>query len=73
MAMKEENKLVKDIITGNSVPKSMGLIELEKNYAILADMLVRIMERVQRMENEIEKLEKKVFEISGEHEDRRKK
>jgi len=71
--MKEENKVVKDIITGNSVPKSMGLIELEKNYAILADMLVHVMDKIQKIENELEKIEKKVFEVAAEHEAKRKK
>jgi hypothetical protein len=58
--MKEENKLVKDIITGNAVPKSVSLIELEKNYALLAEMFARILDRIKVIEDDLDKLEKKV-------------
>jgi len=58
--MKEENKVVKQIITGNAVPKSVSLIELEKNYALLAQMVARLIDRIRVLEDEIEKLEKKV-------------
>ena len=71
--MKEENKAVKGVITGNMVPKSVGLIELEKNYISLANMLIRLMERVQKLENDVEKIEKKIFEIPGEHGAKKKK
>jgi len=57
---KEENKLMKDIITGNAVPKSVGLIELEKNYALLAEMVSRLIDRIRILEDDVEKLEKKV-------------
>ena len=49
---------MKQIITGAAVPKSLGLIELEKNYALLAEMMTGIIGRMQKLENNIEKLEK---------------
>lgn len=58
--MKEEEKLVKEIITGNAIPKSISLIELEKNYALLAEMFARLIDRVRIIEDDLEKLEKKV-------------
>jgi hypothetical protein len=58
--MKEENKVVKDIITGNAIPKSTGLIELEKNYALLAEMFARLLDRIRVIENDLDKLEEKV-------------
>ena len=61
--MKEENKVVKDIVTGNAVPKSISLIELEKNYALLAEMMARILDRIRSIEEDVEKLEKKVASI----------
>ena len=61
--MKEENKVVKDIVTGNAVPKSISIIELEKNYALLAEMMARILDRIRSIEEDVEKLEKKVASI----------
>jgi hypothetical protein len=58
--MKEENKVVKQIITGNAVPKSVSLIELEKNYALLAEMVAGLIDRIRILEDEVDKLEKKV-------------
>jgi len=45
------------------VPKSLSLIELEKNYALFADMLSHIIDRVQQIEDDITKLEKNVSEL----------
>jgi hypothetical protein len=58
--MKDENKMVKDVITGNAVPKSVSLIELEKNYALLAEMVSRLIDRIRIIEDDVDKLEKKV-------------
>jgi len=69
--MKEEQKLVKEVITGNAVPKSISLIELEKNYAILAEMFARLIDRVRIIEDDLEKLEKKVALILAEKEEKK--
>ena len=61
--MKDENKMVKDVITGNAVPKSVSLIELEKNYALLAEMIARLIDRIRIIEDEVDKLERKVATI----------
>jgi hypothetical protein len=66
--VKEENKVVKDIITGNAVPKSMSLIELEKNYALLAEMFARLLDRIRVIEEDLDKLEKKVAQLLMEKE-----
>jgi len=57
---KEENKVLKDIITGNAVPKSVSLIELEKNYALLAEMISRLIDRIRIIEDDVERLQKNV-------------
>ncbi|MEM5836612.1 MAG: hypothetical protein QW451_00500 [Candidatus Aenigmatarchaeota archaeon] len=69
--MKEEQKLVKEVITGNAVPKSISLIELEKNYAILAEMFARLIDRVRIIEDDLEKLEKKVALLLVEREEKK--
>lgn len=69
--MSEENKVVKEIITGNAVPKSMSLIELEKNYALLAEMVARLIERIRIIEGDIDKLEKKVASLLIEGEEKK--
>ncbi|MEM5853925.1 MAG: hypothetical protein QXS37_04595 [Candidatus Aenigmatarchaeota archaeon] len=71
--MKEENKVVKEIITGNAVPKSISLIELEKNYALLAEMFSRLLDRMNTIEDELEKLEKKVAFLLKEREEKKNK
>jgi len=69
--MKEENKVVKDIITGNAVPKSMSLIELEKNYALLAEMFARLLDRIKTIEDDLDKLEEKVALLLMERESKK--
>ncbi|MEM5829761.1 MAG: hypothetical protein QW040_03655 [Candidatus Aenigmatarchaeota archaeon] len=69
--MKDENKIVKDIITGNAVPKSMSLIELEKNYALLAEMFARLLDRIKDIEEDLDKLEEKVALLLMERENRK--
>ncbi|MEM5773102.1 MAG: hypothetical protein QXL86_02640 [Candidatus Aenigmatarchaeota archaeon] len=69
--LKEENKIVKDIITGNAVPKSMSLIELEKNYALLAEMFARLLDRIKTIEDELDKLEEKVALLMMERESKK--
>ncbi|MEM5766104.1 MAG: hypothetical protein QXD43_05555 [Candidatus Aenigmatarchaeota archaeon] len=69
--MKEENKIVKEIITGNAVPKSISLIELEKNYALLAEMFARLLDRIKVIEDDIDKLEKKVASLLIERENKK--
>jgi hypothetical protein len=59
----EENKVLKSVITGTTIPKSVGLIELEKNYALVADLLCHLIDRMQKLERNVEKLEKKVFHL----------
>ena len=54
---------MKQIITGDAVPKSLGMIELEKNYALLAEMMTGIIDRMQKFENNIEKLEKRMSHL----------
>jgi len=61
--MKEEDKAVRSVITGEAVPKSLSLIELEKNYALFADMLSHIIDRIQQIEDDINKLEKKIVDL----------
>lgn len=70
--MKEENKVIKDIITGNAVPKSMSLIELEKDYALLAEMFTRLLDRIRVIEDDLGKLEKKVALLLMEKKDNKK-
>jgi hypothetical protein len=62
--LREEDKVLKSVITGNTIPKSVGLIELEKNYALVADLLCHLIDRMQRLEKNVEKLEKKVFHLT---------
>jgi predicted nuclease with TOPRIM domain len=69
--IKEENKVVKEIITGNAVPKSMSLIELEKNYALLAEMFARVLDRIKTIEDDLDKLEKKVALLLMERESKK--
>jgi predicted nuclease with TOPRIM domain len=69
--IKEENKVVKDIITGNAVPKSMSLIELEKNYALLAEMFARLLDRIKTIEDDLDKLEEKVALLLMERESKK--
>jgi predicted nuclease with TOPRIM domain len=69
--MKEENKLIKDVITGNAVPKSISLIELEKNYALLAEMFARLLDRIKTIEDDLDKLEKKVALLLMERENKK--
>ena len=57
------DKVVKQIITGLAVPKSLGMIELEKNYALLAEMISGMIDRMRRMENEMEHLEAKMGKL----------
>ena len=71
--MKDENKAVKDIITGNAIPKSVSLIELEKNYALLAEMVSRLIDRIRILEDDVEKLEKNVTTLLLEKKRRKKK
>ncbi|MEM5869589.1 MAG: hypothetical protein QXR09_00240 [Candidatus Aenigmatarchaeota archaeon] len=71
--LKEENKVVKDIITGNAVPKSISLIELEKNYALLAEMFARLLDRIKTIEDELDKLEEKVALLLMEKEENKRK
>jgi len=69
--MKEENKVVKEIITGNAVPKSTSLIELEKNYALLAEMFARLLDRIKTIEDDLDKLEEKVALLLMERESKK--
>jgi len=62
--LREEDKVLKSVITKNTIPKSVGLIELEKNYALVADLLCHLIDRMQRLEKNVEKLEKKVFHLT---------
>lgn len=71
--MKEENKVMKEIITGNAVPKSVSLIELEKNYALLAEMVARLIDRIRILEDDLEKLEKNITTLLVEKAERRVK
>ena len=57
------NKAVKQVITGLAIPKSIGLIELEKNYGLLAEMVGTMIDRMHKMENEMEKVQKKLAEV----------
>jgi len=57
------DKALKQIITGIAVPKSIGLIELEKNYCLLAEMMSSMIDRMHNMENEMEKMQKKLAEV----------
>jgi hypothetical protein len=59
----DEHKVLKGVITGNTIPKSVGLIELEKNYALVADLLCNLIDKMQKMENNMEKLEKKISRL----------
>ena len=54
------DKVVKDVITGKSVPKSLSMIELEKNYVLLAKILSNMIDRMQNIESTMENLEKKM-------------
>jgi len=58
--MKDERKAIRTVITGKAIPKSLGLIELEENYALLANMLTHIIDRIQKIEKNIEELEKRL-------------
>lgn len=71
--MKEENKVMKEIITGNAIPKSVSLIELEKNYALLAEMVARLIDRIRILEDDLEKLEKNITTLLVEKAERRVK
>ena len=62
--MKDEDKAVRSVITGEAVPKSLSLIELEKNYAMFADMLSHVIDRIQQIEDDINKLEKKITDLA---------
>jgi len=55
-----ENRVVKQVITGTAVPKSLAFIELEKNYALLAGIMNDMIDRMRTVETKMEKLEKKV-------------
>jgi hypothetical protein len=57
--MKDEHKAIKTVITGKAIPKSVGLIELEGNYCLLADMMAHLIDRVEKIEKHIEILEKR--------------
>jgi len=57
------SKAVKQIITGIAIPKSLSMIELEKNYAFLAEMMSRMIDRMQKLENDIETLEKRMSHL----------
>ena len=57
------NKVIKHIITGSAIPKSLGFIELEKNYALLANIMSGMVDRLQVMEIKMEKMEKKMVEV----------
>jgi hypothetical protein len=70
--MKEENKVMKEIITGNAVPKSVSLIEMEKNYALLAQMVGRLIDRIRIIENDMEKLQKCVATFVIEKKEKKK-
>jgi hypothetical protein len=59
----DEHKVLKGVITGNTIPKSVGLIELEENYALVADLLVHLIDKMQQLERDVEKLEKKVSHL----------
>ena len=57
------DKALKQIITGAAVPKSVALIEMEKNYCLLAEMVSSMIDRMHKMENEMEKMQKKLAEV----------
>jgi len=61
--MEEEDKLVKQIIVGKAVPKSLSLIELEKNYSVLAEIVVDLLERVKSLEEDVERLMRKLAHL----------
>jgi len=61
--LKLEELKIKKVITGDAIPKSLGLIELEKNYALLARMMIGIIERMNLMQNKMEKMEKKLVQL----------
>lgn len=61
--VKLSNKVVKDVITGASVPKSFSEIELEKNYVMLAKMFTGMIERMQRIEANMENIERRMSHL----------
>jgi len=70
--MKEENKAMKEIITGNAVPKSVSLIEMEKNYALLTEIVARLIDRIRIIEDDMEKLQKSVATFVIEKKEKKK-
>lgn len=61
--VKLSNKVVKDVITGASVPRSFSEIELEKNYVMLAKMFTGMIERMQSIEANMENMEKRMTRL----------
>jgi len=57
------DKVIKQIITSSAVPKSIAQIEMEKNYCLLAEMMSGMIDRMHKMENEMEKMQKKLVEV----------
>ena len=57
------NRVVKDVVTGMSIPRSLTEIELEKNYALLAKILSNMIDKMQRMETNMENLESKMARL----------
>jgi hypothetical protein len=52
------NKVIKQVITGSAVPKSIGFIELEKNYVLLAKMMTGMIDQMEKLETKMERMEK---------------
>jgi len=57
------DKVIKQIVTSSAVPKSIAQIEMEKNYVMLAHMMSEMIDRMHSMENEMEKMQKKLVEV----------
>jgi len=54
---------VKRVITGAAIPKSLSQISLEKNYVMMARMLTGMIDRMQKIEDNMENLENKMLRL----------
>jgi len=63
--MVEEKEAIKKVITGELVPKSMGQIELEKNFSLLCSMVSNIIERIHDLETDVAKLQRQIAELAS--------
>ena len=68
-----DHKKLSEIITGERVPKSLGLIELEKKYDLVAQITDAILDKMETMNKKMELLEKKIsYSNSGPAKTKRK-